>query len=80
MYDAFDSFLAGSTWHTLHASDEERFLTALNKVVTTPGFNPEEMGEYMRQKVGARNADIDSAIDRYTSDAWAVYTYLKLFR
>jgi hypothetical protein len=51
MYDVFDSFLDGSTWHTRHPTDEKTFFLALHKVVRRPKFHPEEMGGHMREKL-----------------------------
>ena len=73
--------MAVDTWHTSHPFDEERFFKALHQIVREPNFNPDEMGEYMRQKVGVSQDDDDNtynqAIDGYVAAAWAVKDYLK---
>jgi hypothetical protein len=80
MYQAFDSFLQIDTWHTRHPTDEERFFVALSKVVRNSKFNPDEMGEYMRQKTGSGAArgshPFELAIDHYVAAAWAVQDYI----
>ena len=81
MYEAFDTFLAPSTWHTGHPADQNRFLTVLATVVWNTGFNPDEMASHMRERTNteAGSGDYkDSTISRCTSDAWAVYDFLKL--
>jgi hypothetical protein len=81
MYDVFDSFLDGSTWHTRHPTDEKTFFLALHKVVRRPKFHPEEMGGHMREKLAvtrdAEDSTFSKAIDHYVSAAWAVKDYLK---
>lgn len=81
MYEAFDAFLAVDTWHTGHPSDGERFYKVLHEVVQKPGFNPDQMGQHMREKLGVPIDDEDhpfnSAIDRYVAAAWAVKEYLQ---
>jgi hypothetical protein len=80
MYKAFDSFLGIDTWHTRHPSDEERFFIALKKVVKEPHFNPDRMGEYIREKTGVSRNDeenpFNESIDHYVSAAWSVRDYL----
>ena len=81
LYDVFDKFLAVSTWHTRHPSDEQRFFTVLASVVKDPRFNPDELGEYFRQKKAVSRDDESNffkvAIDDYVAKAWAVKDYLK---
>ena len=81
MYAAFDNFLAVGTWHTRHPLDEQRFYKALHQVVTDPKFNPDKLGEYMREKKRVSRDDagntFNATIDQYVSAAWAVKDYLK---
>ena len=81
MYDAFDSYLDVETWHTPHALDGRRFFRALDRVVGSPDFNPDEMGRYMREKKGVSNNDTGHpfypVIEGRVSDAWAVREYLQ---
>jgi hypothetical protein len=81
LYEAFDNFLEIDTWHTHHPTDEQRFFTALNKVVTNPKFNPDNLGQYIRGKKGVSRDDGENAfnvaIDNYVAAAWAVKDYLK---
>lgn len=81
MYEAFDNFLAMDTWHTRHPLDEKRFFIALNKVVTEPKFNADELGRYMREKKNVARDDekntFNADIDHYVAAAWAVREYLK---
>jgi hypothetical protein len=80
MYEVFDSFLQMDTWHTRHPSDERRFFIALRNVVSDPSFSPDEMGSYMRSKLGINPDDRENAfsvsIDQYTSNAWAIRDYI----
>ena len=80
MYEVFNSFLQVDTWHTRHPTDNRRFFIALQPVVSDPNFNPDEMGRYMRDKLGINPDDrehpFNISIDRYTSDAWAIRGYL----
>jgi hypothetical protein len=84
LYEAFDNFLNVDTWHTRHANDEHRFFVALCQVIDNPKFNPDEMGEYMRQKKRVSRDDeqmhFNVAIDFYVAAAWAVKGYLKANR
>jgi hypothetical protein len=84
MYEAFDKFLQADTWHTRHPSDEERFFVALEKVVKKPGFNPDDLGEYIRQKKALSRDDEENsfniATDHYVAAAWAVKDYLRANR
>jgi hypothetical protein len=81
LYEAFDKFLNTDTWHTRHAYDEERFFIALEKVIKDPQFNPDRLGEYMREKKNVSRDDAENAfnfdIDHYVAAAWAVKDYLK---
>jgi|GEM_PF-763308 len=80
MYQAFDKFLATGTWHTPHPNDRTRFFLILSSVVKDSKFNPDAMGEYMRQKthpgIEVKDHPFRSAIDRYVTAAWAVKDYL----
>jgi len=83
MYEAFDSFLDPETWHTNSGYEDERFYRALAKVVRKPGFSPDAMGEYMREKRGVDRDNEDQAafnhtIDRRVTEGWAIYEYLRL--
>jgi hypothetical protein len=87
LYEAFDEFLAGDTWHTRHPADEERFYITLHGVVKDPQFNPDKLGDYMRQKAGVsedgtddRSKSLNPAIDDYVEAAWTVKDYLKANR
>ena len=51
MYEAFDSFINVSTWHTRHPNDEQRFHKALSKVVWSDDFSPEQIASYLRKKL-----------------------------
>jgi hypothetical protein len=82
MYDVFDSFLSGGTWHTQHPTDEKTFFLVLQKVVRDKNFSPDVMGEHMRGKLGvdryaSKDATFSKAIDHYVSAAWAVKDYLR---
>jgi hypothetical protein len=76
MYEAMDAFLRVDTWHIGHALDRDRFFKALAQIVREENFNPEEMGNYMRNKLGIDFDDHDSAqaeaINACVSDACAV--------
>jgi hypothetical protein len=67
--------------HATRPNDEERFFRALKKVIEEPRFNPEQMADYMRQKLGVDRNDegnhFNIAIDHYAAAAWAVRTYLR---
>jgi hypothetical protein len=83
MYEVFDRFLATDTWHKCHPNNELRFYQLLHRVVREPAFNPDTMGEYMREKFQLSSAyDAGDyrvkAIDRLTSAAWAVFGYLQV--
>ena len=62
MYDAFDSFIRVGTWQTRQPSDEERFHLALGKVVWSNDFDPDQMSDYLREKLNLplRIADLIS--------------------
>jgi hypothetical protein len=51
MYDAFDSFIRVGTWQTRQPSDQERFHLALGKVVWSNDFDPDQMADYLREKL-----------------------------
>ena len=82
MYEAFDKFLARGTWHTQHQLDEDFFFVSLASVIKDPKFNPDALGEYIRQKTGVSRDDrenlLNVGIDRYVAAAWAVRGYLKV--
>src|SRR5437764_281060 len=82
VYEAFDSFLKVDTWYTRHPLDEARFFQCLNTVVRDAEFNPERMGEYMRQKTGRgfprQDHPFTEQIDLYVADARAVKTFLNV--
>jgi hypothetical protein len=84
MYEAFDRFLAVGTWHTNHDADGRRFYQVLSAVVRDPTFSPDQMGEYMRQKTGAKFSRQDHPfehdISRLVSNAWAVRDYLQAIK
>jgi hypothetical protein len=78
-YEMFDPFLASKTWHRDETADRERFYLALDKVVRETAFDPEEMGDYARPKVGIASEcgdDRDNAVARRVTDAWAVRDFL----
>jgi hypothetical protein len=81
MYEVFDSLLKTPTWHTRDTSDEESFYSALNKIVWSEDFEPDDLREYMRSKAKLPadddESDIAEAIDRYTQDAWAVVDFIR---
>jgi hypothetical protein len=78
MYEKLDSFMVTDTWHTRHPSDEKRFFAVLHELLKNPSFNPDQMGEYMREKVGIEADDhAYQAIDHYTDAAWAVKGYVE---
>jgi hypothetical protein len=81
MYEAFDSFMGAETWHTRHPFDERRFYEALDKVVWSDAFNPDDMADYMRVKAclasDDRTSGLAKAIGRRQTDAWAVKDFLK---
>lgn len=84
LYEVFDKFLQVSTWYTRHPNDEERFFTTLALVVRDPNFNPDALGEYMRNRMNVSRDDEENhynmAIDDYVSRAWAVKDYLRFNR
>ncbi len=80
MYEKLDSFMATDTWHTRHPSDEKRFFMVLHELLKNRDFDPEEMAEFMRQRVGTANNPahpLRPAIDHYTAAAWAVKGYVE---
>ena len=74
MYEVFDPFLASQTWHGTKQADRERFYLALDRVAREAAFDPEEMGDYLRAKLGLPSGDDhdDTAVARRVTDAWAV--------
>ncbi|MCJ9721131.1 hypothetical protein MOV66_04480 [Agrobacterium sp. SHOUNA12C] len=72
MYHVFDPFLARDTWHTSHALDDKVFYICLEKVVTAPGFNPDQMREQFITKRGDIFRD---RIDNLTMVAWGIKEY-----
>jgi hypothetical protein len=81
MYEAFDRFMEIDTWHTMDSNDEMRFFRALDLIVWSPDFNPENMVDHMRANENIPSDDFDSgfarAIDRYRDKAWAVKDFIK---
>ena len=51
MYEAFDSFIRVGTWHTRHPPDEQRFHVALGEVEWSADFDPDQMANYLREKL-----------------------------
>lgn len=52
MYSIFDIFLADNNWHRMQGSEVFTFYKSLRSIIHSEGFNADEMGEYMRQKLG----------------------------
>jgi hypothetical protein len=82
MYEAFDSFMETSTWHTQHPNDQMRFFRALDLVVWSPDFNADSMADHMRANKNVLPDDHGSlgfaqVIDRYRDKAWAVKDFIK---
>jgi hypothetical protein len=78
LYRVFDGFLTVETWHTAHPNDLTRFYQALVRIVQSPEYNPDNMGEYFRHEVGAKRDDaLGEAVDDYVARAWAVREYLQ---
>jgi hypothetical protein len=81
MYEVFDGLLSTPTWQARDIPDEERFYAALNKIVWSDDFEPDDLRQYMRDKVKVPDSDEESdaaeAIDRYTQDAWAVLDFIR---
>ena len=81
MYEVLDNFLLTGTWHTRHASDEQRFYEVLDQIVWQDEFNAERMAEYMRRKMNLHYGDNESpfamAIHHYRTSAGAVRDFLK---
>jgi hypothetical protein len=81
MYEIFDSFLLGRNWSRQHDNDLEQFYLRLSKVVRHSDFNPDQMGEYFRQRTASTPREAHPfriAIDRYVADAWAIRKYLSV--
>lgn len=72
----FDTFLLVDTWHTCHPEDEKRFFLRLQRVVSNPDFNADQMADYMERTV--KNPAFDHAISHYRAAAWAISDYLKV--
>lgn len=82
MYQVFDGFLTTDTWYKDHPNDNERFYSALDKVVRNPDFGAENLGNYIRAKKNILrdnedHRDFSSATDKLVSNAWAVREYLQ---
>jgi hypothetical protein len=81
MYEKLDSFMVTDTWHTRHPSDEKRFLVVLHELLKDRDFNPDQMAEHMRGKIGIKEDDhthpLRPAIYYYTAAAWAVKGYVE---
>jgi hypothetical protein len=58
-----------------------RFHLALGKVVWSNDFDPDQMADYLREKLSLPPEDRGSyfaqTIDRYCDDAWAVKNFLR---
>ena len=52
LYNVFDAFITGDTWHASDRFDEERFYKGPAKVIADPAFSPDAMGPFMRLKNG----------------------------
>jgi hypothetical protein len=63
-----------------HPADERRFSIVLNSVDRDPGFNPDEMGAYMRKQLRIDRDDDGNAfnisIKEYVAASWAIRDYL----
>lgn len=58
LYAAFDPFLTSPTWCADWTGDDLlRFHRALYAVINEAGFDPDQMGRYLRQKVGVPDDD-----------------------
>ncbi len=79
MYEVFDRpFLAADTWHTNHDDDRNRFFVTLHQVVLDPAFNPDRLGDYIRQKKRIDDGHLlSSTVQDLVSMAWAVRDYFK---
>ena len=51
-------------------------MKALYKVVWSEEFNPDDMADYMRNKIRP-NPNMQYPIERYQDDAWAVKDFLE---
>jgi hypothetical protein len=56
-YEVFHPFLASQTWHGTKQADRERFYLAPDKVAREAAFDPEEMGDYLRARLGLPSGD-----------------------
>lgn len=61
MYDAFDEFLSFEGWHRLRPFDERRFYSALDKVVWSERFDPEDLANYLRAKASRHAPEVGSS-------------------
>lgn len=80
MYEVFDKFLDRETWYSKHSIDEQVFYVCLDKVISNEGFDPEVLGNYLRDKIRLSGNDDDvfnRAIDHYVKEAWAIKDFLK---
>jgi len=81
MYEIFDGFIRAGTWQTRHPSDKKSFHLALGKVVWFDDFDPDQLANYLRDKLNLPPEDHGSyfalTIDKYCDDAWAVKDFLK---
>ena len=81
MYEALDPFLNSDTWHRRNPGDMYLFYVALDTVVSSDGFNPNDMAAYIRSRFNIRQDQRDlpfeSAIEHYKTSAWAVKDFLR---
>jgi hypothetical protein len=81
MYEAMDNFIAVDTWHSAQPSDQERFFKALASIVRNKNFSADELGSYLRNKLGLDSNDHDSIHARASAvagdDAWAIEEFLR---
>ncbi|SFV26843.1 hypothetical protein SAMN05216456_0130 [Devosia crocina] len=78
MYEVFDSYLNRDTWHAREEAEDEAFFTALGQVLANPGFDPDAMGDYMRQAKGLTGNSQDQlagVINDRARDARAVLLF-----
>ena len=82
MYEAMDSFLKVETWHTSHPLDEQRFFTALSRIVRHPDFNSDHMRQYIRHQKNITSHDgshgFERVVDELSTKASAVREYLQI--
>lgn len=81
MYEVFDSFLARDTWFKMSDFEEKHFYQRLQMVVRFDEFNPDELGDYIRQQKGISREDEDQYFNQTVEDivrrAHAVRDYLQ---